>query len=180
MQPRQGSSISRCYARASERGFSDGRVKSWTLARRSLGARPSRIARAVIPLQVKARAWAPEAERLTLSLRRSGAGGRVIEAAIWRAVLAGGQNWSTYTASLRCATEPPGASRSEALAGARQRAVAERQRSVPSSPFFERSELMLSLPAKIGGGGRVGAQSGAERAPRPPCALAHSRVVAKR
>jgi|GEM_PF-3583721 len=33
---------------------------------------------------------------------------------------------------------------------------------------FERSELMLTLPAKMGEGGRVGALSGAERAPLPP------------
>jgi len=75
---------------------------------------------------------------------------------------------STYTASLRCATEP--------LPGARQRAVAKRQRSVPSLPFFERSELilLLALAAKIGGGGRVGAQSGAQRAPLPPRVSAKS------
>ena len=35
-EPRQGSSFSRCYARPSEPA-SDGRVKSWTLARRSFG-----------------------------------------------------------------------------------------------------------------------------------------------
>jgi hypothetical protein len=33
---------------------------------------------------------------------------------------------------------------------------------------------MLTWPAKIGGGGRVGAQSGAERAPRPPRVSAKS------
>ena len=36
---------------------------------------------------------------------------------------------------------------------------------------------MLTLPAKIGGGGRVGAQSGAERAPLPPRVSAKSKLL---
>ena len=55
---------------------------------------------------------------------------------------------------------------------AARRSEATAERSIYA--FFERSELMLTLPAKIGGGGRVGAQSGAERAPRPPSILSRS------
>ena len=89
-EPRQGSSFSRCYARPSEPA-SDGRVKSWTLARRSFGLAscPGPRWRAVRPW-CRRGSCAPEAGRLTLALRRSGAGCRVCEAAIWRAVLASG------------------------------------------------------------------------------------------
>ena len=77
------------------------------------------VARARYPLQVEARAWAPEAERLDCPLRRSGAGCRVCEVATWRAVLAGGlQGAPTQRAS--------GAPRSRCCASAKRAALGAR------------------------------------------------------
>ena len=72
---------------------------------------------------------------------------------------------STYTASFRRATEPRLCEREARGVG---RATARRDSGAFHLFVFERSELMLTLPAKMGEGGRVGALSGAERAPLPP------------
>ncbi len=98
---------------------SDGRAQPTALGGRScgLGLRVSRGPHC--PLLVEARGWAPEAERLTLALRRSGAGRRVCEAAIRRAVLAGGlQGAPTQRASVAPRSRPGRASarRSGAIA----------------------------------------------------------------